>query len=159
MVPFKVWLWSLCYALYDFWDEKKMDIKFDPVRVFQHRFPFFISLIHIWHYFSFGLLFQTQMVTYMKIVAGFLLLSPMNEISPDDFIKHNCWISQGYLVTLCVVNLAILEIIVVGFVISVTYARYCNTPGVCHQLSSGFELKHDRLSGEDDVKVNLWRWA
>jgi hypothetical protein len=35
----------------------------------------------------------------------------------------------------------------------------CNTPGVCHQLSSGFELKHDRLSGEDDVKVNLWRWA
>jgi hypothetical protein len=33
----------------------------------------------------------------------------------------------------------------------------CNTPGVCHQLSSGFELKHDRLSGDDDVKVNLWR--
>jgi hypothetical protein len=30
-----------------------------------------------------------------------------------------------------------------------------NTPGVCHQLSSGFELKHDRLSGDDDVKVNL----
>jgi hypothetical protein len=33
----------------------------------------------------------------------------------------------------------------------------CNTPGVCHQLGSGFELKHDRLSGDDDVKVNLWR--
>jgi hypothetical protein len=32
-----------------------------------------------------------------------------------------------------------------------------NTQGVCHQLSSGFELKHDRLSGDDDVKVNLWR--
>jgi hypothetical protein len=32
----------------------------------------------------------------------------------------------------------------------------CNTPGVCHQLSSGFELKHGRLSGDDDVKVNLW---
>jgi hypothetical protein len=31
----------------------------------------------------------------------------------------------------------------------------CNTLGVCHQLSSGFELKHDRLSGDDDVKVNL----
>jgi hypothetical protein len=33
----------------------------------------------------------------------------------------------------------------------------CNTPGVCHSLSSGFELKHDRLSGDDDVKANLWR--
>jgi hypothetical protein len=33
----------------------------------------------------------------------------------------------------------------------------CNTPGVCHSLSSGFKLKHDRLSGDDDVKVNLWR--
>jgi hypothetical protein len=29
----------------------------------------------------------------------------------------------------------------------------CNTPGVCHQLSNGFELKHDRLSGDEDVKV------
>jgi hypothetical protein len=29
----------------------------------------------------------------------------------------------------------------------------CNTPGVCHPLSSGFELKHDRLSGDEDVKV------
>jgi hypothetical protein len=28
-----------------------------------------------------------------------------------------------------------------------------NTPGVCHSLSSGFELKHDRLSGDDDGKV------
>jgi hypothetical protein len=35
----------------------------------------------------------------------------------------------------------------------------CNTPGVCHSLSSGFELKHDRLSGDDDVKSNLRRWA
>jgi hypothetical protein len=34
-----------------------------------------------------------------------------------------------------------------------------NTLGVCHSLSSGFELKHDRLSADDDVKVNLWRWA
>jgi hypothetical protein len=33
----------------------------------------------------------------------------------------------------------------------------CNTPGVCHSLSSGFELKHDRLSGDGNVKVNLWR--
>jgi hypothetical protein len=29
----------------------------------------------------------------------------------------------------------------------------CNTPGVCHQLSSGFELKHDILCGDEDVKV------
>jgi hypothetical protein len=29
----------------------------------------------------------------------------------------------------------------------------CNTPGVYHQLSSGFELKHGRLSGDEDVKV------
>jgi hypothetical protein len=28
-----------------------------------------------------------------------------------------------------------------------------NTLGVCPSLSSGFELKHDRLSGDDDDKV------
>jgi hypothetical protein len=28
-----------------------------------------------------------------------------------------------------------------------------NTLGVCHSLSSGFELKHDRLSGDEDIKV------
>jgi hypothetical protein len=33
----------------------------------------------------------------------------------------------------------------------------CNTLGVCHSLSSRFELKHDRLSGDDDGKANLWR--
>jgi hypothetical protein len=33
----------------------------------------------------------------------------------------------------------------------------CNTLGVCHSLSSGFELKHDRLSRDDDGKVNLRR--
>jgi hypothetical protein len=38
-----------------------------------------------------------------------------------------------------------------------TSASGCNTLGVCHSLSSGFELKHDRLSGDDNVKVNLWR--
>jgi hypothetical protein len=35
--------------------------------------------------------------------------------------------------------------------------RDCNTPGVCPSLSNGFELKHDRLSGDDNVEVNLWR--
>jgi len=30
---------------------------------------------------------------------------------------------------------------------------YCNTPGVCHQLSNGFELNHDMFSGDGDVKV------
>jgi hypothetical protein len=29
----------------------------------------------------------------------------------------------------------------------------CNTPGVCHQLSSGFELKHGILSDDENVKV------
>jgi hypothetical protein len=33
----------------------------------------------------------------------------------------------------------------------------CNTLGVYHSLGSGFELKHDRLSGDDDGKVNLRR--
>ena len=28
-----------------------------------------------------------------------------------------------------------------------------NTPGVCHQLSNGFELKHGILSNDEDVKV------
>jgi hypothetical protein len=36
---------------------------------------------------------------------------------------------------------------------------FCNTPGVYHSLGSGFELKHDRLSGDDDGKVNLRRGA
>jgi hypothetical protein len=40
---------------------------------------------------------------------------------------------------------------------SATSAGICNTPGVYHALSSGFELKHDRLSGDDNAKVNLWR--
>jgi hypothetical protein len=31
--------------------------------------------------------------------------------------------------------------------------RTCNTPGVYHQLSSGFKLKHDRFSVDDDAKV------
>jgi len=40
----------------------------------------------------------------------------------------------------------------------------CNTPGVCHQLSNGFELKHDRSSGVEEVKVkcmkssSTWIW-
>ena len=29
----------------------------------------------------------------------------------------------------------------------------CNTLGVCHQLSNGFELKHDMLSGHEGVKI------
>ena len=29
----------------------------------------------------------------------------------------------------------------------------CNTPGVCHQLSNGFELKHGMLSGDEGVKI------
>ena len=29
----------------------------------------------------------------------------------------------------------------------------CNTPGVCHQLSNGFELKYGILSDDEDVKV------
>ena len=29
----------------------------------------------------------------------------------------------------------------------------CNTPGVCHQLSNGFELEHGILSDDEDVKV------
>ena len=29
----------------------------------------------------------------------------------------------------------------------------CNTSGVCHQLSNGFKLKHDRLRDDGDVKI------
>ena len=29
----------------------------------------------------------------------------------------------------------------------------CNTLGVCHQLSNGFELEHDILSDDENVKV------
>jgi hypothetical protein len=32
-------------------------------------------------------------------------------------------------------------------------SAHCNTPGVCHQLSNGFKLNHDMLSGVGDVKV------
>ena len=33
----------------------------------------------------------------------------------------------------------------------------CNTLGVCHQLSNGFELKHEMLSGDDGVKITSSR--
>jgi hypothetical protein len=32
-----------------------------------------------------------------------------------------------------------------------------NTPGVYHQLSSGFKLKHDRLVEMTMPKLNLWK--
>ena len=32
-----------------------------------------------------------------------------------------------------------------------------NTPGVCHQLSNGFELKHGMLSGDEGVKIKSTR--
>ena len=33
------------------------------------------------------------------------------------------------------------------------YGELCNTPGVCHQLSNGFKLKHDMLSGDESFKI------
>ena len=33
----------------------------------------------------------------------------------------------------------------------------CNTPGVCHQLSNGFKLKHGMLSGDEGVKIKSTR--
>ena len=33
----------------------------------------------------------------------------------------------------------------------------CNTLGVCHQLSNGFELKHGMLSGDEGVKIKSTR--
>ena len=32
-----------------------------------------------------------------------------------------------------------------------------NTPGVCHPLSNGFELKHDMLGGDEGVKIKSTR--
>ena len=37
--------------------------------------------------------------------------------------------------------------------IAIFYNWSCNTPGVCHQLSNGFELKHGILSDGEDAKV------
>jgi hypothetical protein len=36
-------------------------------------------------------------------------------------------------------------------------SRGCNTPGVYHQLSGGFKLKHDRLVELTMPKSNLWK--
>jgi hypothetical protein len=33
---------------------------------------------------------------------------------------------------------------------------HCNTPGVYHQLSGGFKIKHDRLGEMTMSKSNLW---
>ena len=33
----------------------------------------------------------------------------------------------------------------------------CNPPGVCHQLSNGFDLKHGMLSGDEGVKIKSTR--
>ena len=38
---------------------------------------------------------------------------------------------------------------------SYKFLRCCNTPGVCHQLSNGFKLNIDMLSGDGDVRSNL----
>ena len=35
--------------------------------------------------------------------------------------------------------------------------RDFNTQGVCHQLSNGFELKHDMLSGDEGVMIKSSR--
>jgi hypothetical protein len=37
-----------------------------------------------------------------------------------------------------------------------SFNHLCNTPGVCHSLSSGFELKHDRLNGDEpNLKLDV----
>jgi hypothetical protein len=56
-------------------------------------------------------------------------------------------------------NCQLKSLLQVQFKGSTGFGSDCNTPGVCHQLSSEFELKHDRLSGDYDVKVNLWTRA
>ena len=55
-----------------------------------------------------------------------------------------CWVHDG------------LEPLVLRM-IRVTHDYYCNTLGVCHQLSNGFELKHDMLSGDEGVKIKSTR--
>jgi hypothetical protein len=35
----------------------------------------------------------------------------------------------------------------------------CNTRGVCHQLSNGFELKHDMSSDNQGVKIKSTWWS
>ena len=37
--------------------------------------------------------------------------------------------------------------------------RMCNTPGVYHQLSNRFELKHDMSSGNQGVKIKSTWWS
>jgi hypothetical protein len=37
-----------------------------------------------------AIFFQNQIAAYRKIVTAFLLLSPMNEILAEAFIKDNC---------------------------------------------------------------------
>jgi hypothetical protein len=39
-----------------------------------------------------------------------------------------------------------LDLVRLEIVLILTQGRCCNTPGICYQLSSGFELKHDKLS-------------
>ena len=36
---------------------------------------------------------------------------------------------------------------------STIYGTLCNTLGVCHQLSNGFELKNDMSGGNEGVKI------
>ena len=42
-------------------------------------------------------------------------------------------------------------------IVSTRRVMKCNTPGVCHQLSNGFELKHDMSSGDEGVKIKSTR--
>jgi hypothetical protein len=49
----------------------------------------------------------------------------------------------------CRMTLVILSVLIKDHIVVCP----CNTPGVCHPLRSGFELKHDRLSGDEEVNV------
>ena len=64
-----------------------------------------------------------------------------------------CWIVGGYTRR----HRLVLSSLVTELTLCLLGLGVCNTPGVCHQLSNGFELEHDMLSGDEGVKIKSIR--
>ena len=64
-----------------------------------------------------------------------------------------CWIVSGYTRR----HRLVLSSFVTELTLCLLGLGVCNTPGVCHQLSNGFEFEHDMLSGDEGVKIKSTR--
>lgn len=105
----------------EYWGGKKISIA--PVCVFFHSSSFFLSLMppmFLWHfpYFLFcpTIFSQVMMVDNRKHDISLLLLSQINKILMDDFVKEHCstCIETSLIISNSLVNIFILCILYLG---------------------------------------------